>query len=289
MSLIQELQNRKSEITHKQIQDALFRGILTVLVMVAFGAVIAAIGFYMNDGITIHLLVTFPVFVVTTYLIKKLYPYEKRFTPKKIELTFKKWLNYYHKLNQFDPFKKNSVKNMISSTESLAFSVDSWVSDYAPSAVQIISKSIKHTLENNIVDLLKSEDKEKISQFSKYFLGVCHLLSRREPTYNEWIKISKDFIHITTGRSIDSINLELVTDAESPIGSTQNPNELPFATIIKNPLLYVGMAVWFPLFTALVFQDHMGVGMSAVWSTISSATVVGAIPWIQRFKIQKQI
>ena len=48
------------------------------------------------------------------------------------------------------------------------------------------------------------------------------------------------------------------------------------------------MAFWFSLFPALVFLDHTGVGISAVWSTIASATVVGAITWAQRFKIQKQ-
>lgn len=238
MSLVKDLQSRKSAILHKQIKDRLINGIFAAIAMVALGAAAAAIAFYSNDGITTPFLLTFPVFGITVWIMKKIHPYTKLFVPKTIELTFKQWLNYYNTLSRFDPLNEKSVKNIVSDTKSLSFSISGWSSRYAPSAVQIIPTSICNTLENEVVNLLQSKEKEKITKFSNYFLGVCDLLSRREPTFNEWIKISKDFIHITTGRSIDSIHLgELVTDDEPPIDSTQDPNEIPFSAIIKNPLL----------------------------------------------------
>lgn len=288
MSVIEDLKDKNSEIFHNQIKDIVINGGMVVLYLAAFGAIVATFGLILTEGLTITFFGSLTLSIIFIVLIKTITPYQERFVPPNSNLYFRKFYSFYQKLNSFNPHDDDDVKKVRRATNNLAFIVSDWVWDKAPSAVQIIPKSISETLKNDVVNLLESKNTDKIEKFTKYWLQICHLISRREPTHREWITICKNFIYLSTGRPIELIDLEeTVATVNPPIFKTSKFVEsFPLQIFIKNPIIS-GLLVFIILFVTLLVEDNgIGIGMSAVHSTITSALVSSAMAAIKKFNLK---
>jgi len=279
MGTLDILKERNNRMFYDQVKDVIVNGSVALSGLFAAGAVLAAIALYLGEGATFNFFVTFPVFIISVVILKKISPYQKRFVPKNHKLIFKQFYSYYESLIQLDLKEPKSIKKTISATESLAYNVDNWVLNVVPSAVKIIPQSLKSSLENDVIYLLKSKDKEKIHQLQNYFLKLCDLLSIRELTFDEWINTIKNIIGISSGRNIESIKLEEILYDEQP--QIFSPSNKDFSLrFFVNPKIY-GLIIFPILFTILFFEDH-GIGMSLVYGGMGSAGILASIEYVKK-------
>lgn len=289
MSLIENLDSRYSEVFRNQVKDLIINGGLAILYLASLGAIVTAIGLAFSEGDLLHIFLSMTAFAVFIVMIKKLHPYEKKYTPLNHQFTFKRFYKYSKKLNDFDPDDEKKIKSITNATEFLAFYINGWTDPKAPSAVQVIPKSISETLKNDVVKLLKSKDKEKIKKFLKYFLDICFLISRHELTHPQWIIIAKNFIHLSTGKPLEVIEIE-ETLIPTQYLETQKTPSIVFSIpkYLKDPRIS-GVLVWISLFTVKVFVDGTSIGSAAVDSTLAATAVasvmIGALILTQKWKI----
>lgn len=156
-------------------------------------------------------------------------------------------------------FKKFLAKR---SFNILVREIDSWTIDDAPEAFKKIPTSISKNLREKIFPIIDKEDTTKLEIYSKSLEDDCELLSKREPTFEEWEKVS---LHL------ESIEIEIRI-----IRKKRKKIQLIFFTRpeINFPIIFA------ILFGLMIYYEN-NPGLSVVLSL--SASFVGSA-YLRKFK-----